>query len=196
VKITFEGEFISDVIDEMQRVLDFMRTPLEEPKRPPAAPVKAAGKYQFPGPVEVAPEDIPVDIPVDIPAETPVETPVDTPAKKPKSAKTEKQIAAAAKMRAAKDAKKAAREAAAHAPIVQGMPMPPPPKSAEGMDPAEVVKIRLRTIEELQEAYANGFQKEVFELLARFGNGAKSFRELPPEAFVPIREAIDNGALT
>jgi len=50
--------------------------------------------------------------------------------------------------------------------------------------------------EDLQSAYANGFQKEVFELLSRFGNGAKSFRELPPESFVPIREAIDNGALT
>ena len=54
----------------------------------------------------------------------------------------------------------------------------------------------MKVTEELQAAFANGFQKEVFELLSRFGNGAKSFRELPPEAFVPIREAIDNGALT
>ena len=75
-------------------------------------------------------------------------------------------------------------------------PPPPPPKTAEGMDPAEVARNRLRTISELQEAYANGHQKEVFELLSRFGNGAKSFRELPPESFVPIREAIDNGGLT
>jgi hypothetical protein len=73
---------------------------------------------------------------------------------------------------------------------------PPPPKTAEGMDPAEVVNIRQKTITDLQEAYANGHQQEVFELLSRFGNGAKSFRELPPESFVPIREAIDNGALT
>ena len=64
------------------------------------------------------------------------------------------------------------------------------------VDPAEMVKIRQKTIEDLQTAYANGQQKEVFELLSRFGNGAKSFRELPPDAFVPIREAIDNGALT
>jgi hypothetical protein len=74
----------------------------------------------------------------------------------------------------------------------------PPPATAEslGLAPDEVVKVRQKTIEDLQSAYANGFQKEVFELLSRFGNGAKSFRELPPESFVPIREAIDNGALT
>jgi hypothetical protein len=64
------------------------------------------------------------------------------------------------------------------------------------MDPVEVVKIRQKTIEDLQSAYANGHQKEVFELLSRFGNGAKSFRELPPEAFMPISEAISKGALT
>jgi predicted lipid-binding transport protein (Tim44 family) len=63
-------------------------------------------------------------------------------------------------------------------------------------DPADIVKLRQRTINDLQEAYANGHQAEVFELLSRFGNGAKSFRELPPDAFVPIREAIDSGALT
>ena len=64
------------------------------------------------------------------------------------------------------------------------------------MDPAEVVRLRQQTIEDLQAAYANGREREVYELLARFGEGAKSFRELKPEAFVPIREAIDNGALT
>ena len=64
------------------------------------------------------------------------------------------------------------------------------------MDPAEVVRLRQQTIADLQAAYANGYQAEVFELLSRFGNGAKTFRELPAEAFVPIREAIDNGALT
>lgn len=62
--------------------------------------------------------------------------------------------------------------------------------------PAELVAIRQKTIDELQAAYANGKQQEVFELLSRFGDGAKSFRELKPEAFVPIREAIDLGALT
>jgi hypothetical protein len=127
----------------------------------------------------------------------PVDKPIDKPVEKSKPDRTEKQrenderLRIAAKEKAA--AKKAAKAAASAMPMT---PMPPPPKSAEGMDPAEVVQIRQRTIEELQAAYANGFQKEVFELLSRFGNGAKSFRELPVEAFVPIREAIDNGALT
>ena len=61
--------------------------------------------------------------------------------------------------------------------------------------PAEMVKIRQKTIEELQAAYSSGKQKVVFELLSKHGNGAKSFRELTPEAFKPIRKAIDEGAL-
>jgi hypothetical protein len=65
----------------------------------------------------------------------------------------------------------------------------------EAVDPAELVKLRTRTIEELQAAFANGHNKEVMELLSRFGDGAKSFRELKPEAFLPIRQAIDLGAL-
>ena len=78
-------------------------------------------------------------------------------------------------------------------------PQPEPEPEQEDVfkevDPAEAVKIRQKTLEDLQTAYANGHQKEVLELLSRFGNGAKSFRELPVDAFVPIREAIDNGAL-
>ena len=58
-----------------------------------------------------------------------------------------------------------------------------------------MVKIREKTFEELRTAYANGHQNEVMELLSRFGNGAKTFRELPPESFMPIRKAIDLGAL-
>jgi hypothetical protein len=104
-----------------------------------------------------------------------------------------------AKMQAAKAAKKAEREAAAAAPPPVEKPKAAVPKAvtlAEQMDPAEMVKIRQKTIADLQDAYANGHQAEVFELLSRFGNGAKSFRELPPDAFVPISEAIAKGALT
>src|SRR4029077_20719142 len=71
----------------------------------------------------------------------------------------------------------------------------PPPVEKPAMDVNELVKIRQRTIVDLQEAYADGRQKEVFELLSRFGHGAKSFRELTSDAFLPIREAIDAGAL-
>jgi hypothetical protein len=191
LKITFEGSTFNDVLDQMEDMLtsvdwgempakNFLRKMSEKPKTtalPPAAQAQDPTPARAPHPVENR-----VDMPV--------ENPADMPAAKPaKPERSEKQKAAAAKMRAAKEAKKAAL---APPPLV----MPPPPKSAEGMDPAEVAKIRVKTIEELQTAYANGFQKEVFELLARFGNGAKSFRELPVEAFVPIREAIDNGALT
>ena len=103
--------------------------------------------------------------------------PVDEPVNEP----VEKPVDKMAKVRAAKKAK--AKPAPKH---------PQEPFS----DPADIVKLRQRTINDLQEAYANGHQAEVFELLSRFGNGAKSFRELPADAFVPIREAIDSGALT
>jgi hypothetical protein len=149
-------------------------------------------KISAPEPTNINSSAPPVDNPVDIPKDILVDTPVE----KPKAAKADKQ-ATAAKMRAAKQAKKAERAAAANAAAgIPEMPIPPPPKTAEGMDPAEVVRLRQQTIEDLQAAYANGREREVYELLARFGEGAKSFRELKPEAFVPIREAIDNGALT
>jgi predicted lipid-binding transport protein (Tim44 family) len=107
----------------------------------------------------------------------PVDNPLDAPVEKPSP--TERM----AKARAAKKPKAAKAPAPEH---------PQEPFS----DPADIVKLRQRTINDLQEAYANGHQAEVFELLSRFGNGAKSFRELPADAFVPIREAIDSGALT
>jgi len=107
----------------------------------------------------------------------PVDNPLDVPMEKPSSAER------MAKARAAKKPKAAKAPAPEH---------PQEPFS----DPADIVKLRQRTINDLQEAYANGHQAEVFELLSRFGNGAKSFRELPADAFVPIREAIDSGALT
>jgi len=108
----------------------------------------------------------------------PVDNPLDAPVEKPSP--TERM----AKARAAKKPKGTPKPAPA--------PVPQEPFA----DPADIVKLRQRTINDLQEAYANGHQAEVFELLSRFGNGAKSFRELPADAFVPIREAIDSGALT
>lgn len=63
------------------------------------------------------------------------------------------------------------------------------------LTPAEKVKLRQSTVEDLQKAFGSGKQKEVLELLSKYGGGAKSFRELPIEAFIPIREAIDAGAL-
>jgi hypothetical protein len=125
--------------------------------------------------------------------------PVDKPVVKPVEKAAKPVNPQIAKMQAAKAAKKAEREAAAAAPPPVEKPAPKTQKAAppsEPIDPAEMVKIRQKTIADLQDAYANGHQAEVFELLSRFGNGAKSFRELPPDAFVPISEAIAKGALT
>ena len=196
MKLTFEGKTFQDIIDQMEDTLDQVAVGMSSPLRSVAKPVATP---QGRDPEWENPVEKPVYNPVDIPTVIPVDIPVEKPVEKPKPTKVDKQ-AAAAKMRAAKQAKQAKRaaEAAAEAAveIVQDMPMPPPPKTAEGMDPAEVVRLRQQTIEDLQAAYANGREREVYELLARFGEGAKSFRELKPEAFVPIREAIDNGALT
>ena len=93
----------------------------------------------------------------------------------------------ARKMREAKAAKAAAAAVAEEPPVEQ--------PAAPVLDVSEIIKIRQRTIVDLQEAYANGQQQKVFELLSRFGDGAKSFRELTAESFLPIRKAIDEGAL-
>jgi len=181
MKITFQGEGFHDILDQMKAMLaakNILPGVSEKPESravPSTAPVAAQG----PGPDLFDEPKAPVD--------KPVLKPVDKPAKT-----VNPQIA---KMQAAKAAKKAEREAAAKAAPPVEKPEPKA-KAAEPVDPADMVKIRQKTIADLQDAYANGHQQEVFELLSRFGNGAKSFRELPPDAFVPISEAIAKGALT
>jgi predicted lipid-binding transport protein (Tim44 family) len=126
--------------------------------------------------------------------------PVDKPVEKPVGkSKPDPHANAAAKAAAADRMAKvrAAKAAKALAPKAEPVEAEPEDPVAEKpvFDVSEIIKIRQRTINDLQEAYANGHQKEVFELLSRFGNGAKSFRELTAESFLPIREAIDGGAL-
>ena len=168
MRLTFEGRTIQAILDEMESTLEAYRQVSRKVQNPSREPAVA-----------------------DFFAEKSVDKPVDKPAK----VRSPKQLENDAKLRERALAKKAAGLKVGD-PMVP--PIPPPPATAEslGLAPDEVARNRARTIEDLQAAYANGFQKEVFELLSRFGNGAKSFRELPPEAFVPIREAIDNGALT
>jgi hypothetical protein len=197
VKLIFTGKTIRDILDEMESVLATTKmsprqaSMADEIKNvAPAPPAKVQGPGPDPFNGGVAHGDNPVGKPVD--------TSVDTSVEKPKRERTAKQKENDERLRIIAQEKKAAGTSfkkTAKAPAPEPAP-PPPPKTAEGMDPAEVVRIRQKTIEDLQTAYADGHQKEVFELLARFGDGAKSFRELRPEAFVPIREAIDNGALT
>jgi hypothetical protein len=195
VKITFQGEFYEDILTQMANVLAHTarqgnasmmgKSTTNSKSIDPTQPAVAQG----PGP--------------DVPAKTKAvpETPVETPVAKSGKTRTPKQLENDAKLRERALAKKAAglkpfEKTPKAAPVEK--PAPPPPATAEslGLEPDEVVKLRLKTIADLQDAYANGHQKEVFELLSRFGNGAKSFRELPADAFVPISEAIANGALT
>ena len=207
MKITFEGIYFSDIIEQMRAMVAGLTPPkinsqsVSEKANKSAIPSAApASEPQGPGPEDLFGGDNPVDKPVD---KTPALTPGQQQAAKMRAAKEAKakeradaEAAAAEAAKAAKAAAKAAKAKPAPAPA----PAPPKEKEEEkdtvALSPEEVVKMRQSTIAELQAAYANGLQKEVFDLLSKFGNGAKSFRELPADAFVPIREAIDNGALT
>jgi hypothetical protein len=191
VKISFEGDTIYDLVNQIEQALSALR---QQAKRDTAAAVIP----QSPPPVQTAAVNKPVDIPLYNAGITPV---------KVKRERTVKQLANDEKMRVAALERIAAKRAAKAGAIAVEKPVQkavekPVEKPVENpveepfADPTEIVRLRERTIKDLQAAYANGHQQEVFELLSRFGNGAKSFRELPPEAFGPIRQAIDNGALT
>ena len=209
MKITFEGLYFSDIIEQMRAMVAGLTPPkinsqsVSEKANKSAIPSAApASEPQGPGPEDLFGGDNPVDKPVD---KTPALTPGQQQAAKMRAAKEakakEREEAAAAAAAEKAKAEKAAMRAAVKAKIDD---LPPKKKEKEkeaeketaALSPEEVVKMRQSTIAELQAAYANGLQKEVFDLLSKFGNGAKSFRELPADAFVPIREAIDNGALT
>ena len=183
MKITFEGKTFNDLIDEMRSVIAASHE------------YRKIAEAQGPGPAKVIPAVIPTTTTPTV-GKLPGNSPISPARVKPE--RTEKQKANDERLRAAAQAKVAAKKAVKAPPILPEPAPVPPPASAEslGLEPNEVVKLRQQTLDDLQAAYANGFQKEVFELLSRFGNGAKSFRELPADAFVPIREAIDNGALT
>jgi hypothetical protein len=189
MKITIKGPNLHNILVQMRGLIEAAKLEnisgdVSEKAKSSALPSES---YEFKSVGAQGPGPDLFDEPA-APVDKPVVKPVDKPAKT-----VNPQIA---KMQAAKAAKKAEREAAAAAPPPVDKPEPKKAKAAEPIDPAEMVKIRQKTIADLQDAYANGHQAEVFELLSRFGNGAKSFRELPPDAFVPISEAIAKGALT
>jgi hypothetical protein len=72
---------------------------------------------------------------------------------------------------------------------------PDPFDEPETIDPVNLAALRLKTTEDLQAAYSGGKHKQVMALLSKYGNGARSFRELQIQDFIPIRKAIDEGAL-
>ena len=201
MKITFEATTIGEVLDQMQDMLTGLKInfkSVSENANNTAIPSAAPATFEGPGPDTAAVNPVPkINSPVAKPVQ-PVDKPVDK-SKPGKPPPTAKQLAAVEKMRAAKEAKKAAaapKQTTVEDLLEKVAEAEAKKAAAPPLDPAEVVKLRTKTIEDLQQAYADGHQKEVFELLSRFGNGAKSFRELPADAFLPIREAIDNGALT
>jgi len=182
VKITFEGNSITEILKQMDDMVEGLVDIASKVQaaQGPAVFAEGPGPEAAP-PVEAPPVDIFEDIPVDKPVEKPKAKPA--PVKEKPKAPAKKPVAAAPKKPAP--------------------PLPPEPEEDEeepappaAVNDADLVQIRVKTTADLQAAYANGFQKEVFELLSRFGNGAKSFREVPADAFPAIREAIDNGALT
>jgi len=210
VKITFKGKTYEDIINQMTAML------LTE-ARVKAPAVQGSGLEQGPAhPIAQTPVENPVPNPVDTQGKKTSKEEVAERLRAGREAKKAEREAAAAlaaenkaaarnaalaSARAAKAAKKAAPADLAADELSEeegadeetiGVKGDAPPVT----DPAEIARLRQKTIEDLQTAYANGHQKEVFELLSRFGNGAKSFRELPAEAFLPIREAISKGALT
>jgi hypothetical protein len=176
VKLTFEGKTFGEILDQMNDVL----ATFPGPKTVAVPVVEAQGLNPVP--------------PVIVPVDKPVEKPVGKPGRTAKQLENDERLRERA--RAKKEAGLKPFEKAPKPSMPPEVREAPPPKTAGDMDPAEVVKLRQKTLEDLQSAYANGHHQEVLELLSRFGNGAKSFRELPADAFVPIREAIDNGALT
>ena len=201
MKITFESETFQQVIKDIEDMLAGLKInskSVSENANKTGIPSAAPATFEGPGPDTAAVNPVP-KVNGQAAVNRSVDKPLNKSADKSKPVKpppTAKQLAAVEKMRAAKEAKKAA--AAPKQTTVEDLLAKAEAEEAAQpeLDPAEVVKLRQKTIEDLQQAYADGHQKEVFELLSRFGNGAKSFRELPADAFVPIRRAIDNGALT
>jgi hypothetical protein len=186
VKITFEGHY-NDILDQMAGLLEMSGIKISTETYAHAKTATASP----PVPKGIVSEAI---VPVDKPVDKPVEKPVGKPGRTAKQLENDERLRARAK--AKKEAGLKPFEKAPKPSMPPEVRETPPPQTAEDMDPAEIVKLRQKTLEDLQSAYANGHHQEVLELLSRFGNGAKSFRELPADAFVPIREAIDNGALT
>lgn len=68
-------------------------------------------------------------------------------------------------------------------------PLPGPKALIDELD------LKDATLATLKEAFASGKRAAVMDLLAKFGNGAKTFRELPDDAFPLIRKEIEAGAL-
>lgn len=191
MKLVFERETYAEIIDDLRMVLaghpaapKIISPSMSEETKSSAQPVANIGDNSQ-GSEGSGPEALPEGASDQPPAKKPIGRP---PGKK--AAPPPKAAAKAAKPKPAPvDADDAVDADAADAnPFENGA-------AKKALSPAEIAKIKAQTIEELQAAYSGGKQKQVFALLAKYGDGAKSFRELSTDAFLPIREAIDAGGL-
>ena len=183
MRLTFEANSLKEIFEQIKNTL------------------AGTASYKPPSPEG---STSPVALEAEVFAEGPNAYVIVSPPSKPENTskpKLSKQDIAAkmAKLRAARTAKAELRKAAEEKPVYKSVEKPveePVLEPVEKLEPVDLVALRTKTLAELQSAYANGKDQEVLELLSRFGNGAKTFRELKPDMFVPIREAIDLGALT
>jgi len=64
-----------------------------------------------------------------------------------------------------------------------------------GASPKEMLELKDKVINQLQEAFREGKVAKVREVLNTYGNGAKSFREIDAGLFPDIEKALQAGAL-
>jgi hypothetical protein len=76
---------------------------------------------------------------------------------------------------------------------VNGEPEPGP--SALTLDPISAEKLKAEVIAKMQDWFAAGRVKLIREVLEKYGDGAKSFPEIPAERFVKIDQAIKSGEI-
>lgn len=209
MKLVFEGESLLEIYVQMQGALRVLYRAHNEPNEATTDPVAEKSVDTVDS---VSEKEPPGDLPETDVSEVqgPSQGPSGPGPRKPpvsakhKTSKPKPKAAKAAKVaKAAKPVPMASKEPApAEEPAETGEvewtadPLAEADEAGENTpSPAEMATLRVRTIEALQAAYADGRQKQVFDLLAKYGNGAKSFRELQNDAFLPIRKAIDGGAL-
>lgn len=194
MKITFEGKTLAELTDALEAFLQEYdsRYSLEEMVGP-------KGATEEPKPVKAAPPPEPPKPKVDAAERMAKARAAKTAKAKPKSVtQYDRQLK--------EDLDRHPIEAAPPMdPMPHAVPDPEPmsfedmqleqPEPEEVLDPIKLTAIRVKTTEDLQAAYASGKHTQVLGLLKKYGNGAKSFRELQLTDFVPIRRAIDEGAL-
>jgi hypothetical protein len=70
-----------------------------------------------------------------------------------------------------------------------------PPEEIVVTQPKEMLELKQKVIDALQAAFRAGKVQKVRDVLANYGGGAKSFREIDAVAFPVIDKAIQSGAL-